>query len=146
MIKKEFGLDDISSIVKDYILPLMKTHRIFTFTGPLGAGKTTLIKEILRQCGVKQIIVSPTFTYVKKYTNNKNHEFNHFDLYRLTSPDSFFELGFDEYLSDASSTVFIEWPEILQEILEGESIRDDVCRIQLSYKSKDVNSRILHIN
>lgn len=146
MITKEFGLNDIRSIVASDILPLMKIYRIFTFTGPLGAGKTTIIKEILRQCGITQIIVSPTFTYVQQYMNDKNHVFNHFDLYRLASSDSFFEFGFDEYLYDTSSTIFIEWPEVLEDILMEKSICGDVCRIKLRYKSKDITSRILQIN
>ena len=59
--------------------------RIFTFTGPLGAGKTTLVQALLKASDVRDVITSPTFTYVNIYTNEVGQKFYHFDLYRLTN-------------------------------------------------------------
>ena len=81
-----------------------------TFTGPLGAGKTTLIKELLKQCGVRDTVTSPTFTYLNQYENAQGETFYHFDLYRLADPEELEFLGIRDYLS-ADAILFVEWPE-----------------------------------
>jgi tRNA threonylcarbamoyladenosine biosynthesis protein TsaE len=89
---------------------------IVALKGPLGAGKTTLARAILRAAAnVPDLIVpSPTFTLVEVYETPRGI-FWHFDLYRLESPEQVFELGWEEAL--AEGIVLIEWPERLGEIL-----------------------------
>ena len=106
----------------------MDQCRIFTFTGPLGAGKTSLIRQMLMQKGVEQLVSSPTFTYVNLYENDKGQLFYHFDLYRIDSMDSFYRAGFNEYLYAPHSWAFIEWPEVIMPLL-GQS----VCHCQIEY-------------
>lgn len=137
-----FALDQVEEMVSLHLVPLLKTHRIFAFKGPLGAGKTTLIKEFFKQCGVEKIVTSPTFNYVKHYSASGGKRFHHFDLYRLSSADSFFELGFDEYLYDAGSWTVIEWPEIIEDELARSS---GVCFIQLGYLDEDLERRSFDI-
>ena len=87
--------------------------RIWTLTGTLGAGKTTLVQEILTQLGVVGPIQSPTYTYVTLYQLADGRTVYHFDLYRLSSYEQFVQAGFDEYLYDENGICFIEWPEIV---------------------------------
>jgi tRNA threonylcarbamoyladenosine biosynthesis protein TsaE len=128
-IPKEYiyGLDEIDRVVEG-LLELMSSCSVFTFTGPLGAGKTTIIRELLGRLGVHDPVTSPTFTYVNVYSNKKGQKFYHFDLYRINSLDAFCQAGFDEYLFQPSSWVFIEWPEPIMPILTH-----DTCNIFIDY-------------
>lgn len=114
--------------VAQQLVALMAECQIFTFTGPLGAGKTTLIRTMLKECGVTQPITSPTFTYLNVYENQKGQLFYHFDLYRLASIDEFRAAGFDEYLYQPQSWAFIEWPAVIMPVL-----KEKVCHITLDY-------------
>jgi tRNA threonylcarbamoyladenosine biosynthesis protein TsaE len=107
---------------------LMDSCKIFTFTGSLGAGKTTLIQLLLRQCNVKGPITSPTFTYVNVYHNDLQQTFYHFDLYRIKSVDDFIYAGFDEYFHQPNSWCFIEWPEVIAPLLTH-----NVCHVAIEY-------------
>jgi len=77
--------------------------------GPLGSGKTTLVRGYLHAAGIGGAIKSPTYTLVEPYHISKRR-FYHFDLYRLEGPEALEMLGFRDYL-DADSVCLIEWPE-----------------------------------
>jgi len=127
MEKIIYGLNELDEVVLN-LIQKMNTHQVFTFSGPLGAGKTTMIADLLKQCGITQPITSPTFTYVNIYYNLEGQTFYHFDLYRLDNLDEFVSLGFDEYLYQPNSWTFIEWPSIIMPLLTH-----DVCHITIDY-------------
>ena len=122
-----YSLEHIDEVV-ELLFKQMNTCSVFTFTGPLGAGKTALIKLLLARCGVHEIVTSPTFTYMAEYTNSERDRFYHFDLYRIASLDDFLRAGFDEYLYSPGSWSFIEWPEIIMPLLTH-----SVCHVTLDY-------------
>jgi len=148
-IKLKYGLDQIDQVAKEQIIPLMKKYSIFTFTGPLGAGKTTLIKSILRQAGVMGPVTSPTFSYVNSY-HAANHASNgitcnHFDLYRISTVEEFINLGFDEYFAKKDNVNFIEWPSVIESLLNKPELRAKVCDIKIDYIPDDISSRVIQI-
>lgn len=112
-----------------------KGPRIFAFYGPLGAGKTTLIKKVIALL-LKvdtSLITSPTFNYVNTY-ENKDQTVHHFDLYRLKNSASFEAMGFVDYLDQIC---FIEWPEIVSSLLPQNTLH-----IHIDYADKGRAYRI----
>ena len=79
-------------------------------SGDLGTGKTTLVKEVLNCLGIENFINSPTFTLVEPYEINDLKIF-HIDLYRVEKISELGAIGLEEYLQEANSINFIEWPE-----------------------------------
>ncbi len=147
-----FTLNQINEIVQNSILPLLKTKKIFTFTGPLGAGKTTMIKEIFKQCGVTDVVSSPTFGYVKSYkvsgVSSKTGDitFHHFDLYRVDSLESFIHEGLDEYLHQENSYCFIEWPGVIENLLNRPGVQERVCKISMTHLPDERSKRLMKIS
>ena len=145
-MKIEFKLSEIDKILDEYLLDKIKKYSIITFKGPLGAGKSTLIRKILQRMGVQNNITSPTFNYMNVYTNDKGEIFNHFDLYRLQDLQDFLNIGFGEYLNHLENKKiwnFVEWPEILENFLENKSLKPYVLNIILSYDETNLNKRII---
>lgn len=107
----KYTLYDLSDTLKlaHQIAKIIEANFIISLNGTLGAGKTTLTREILRCFGVTGSIKSPTFTLVEPYEVN-DCTIYHFDLYRFTNPDEWFDSGFDEYFA-GKYICFIEWAE-----------------------------------
>jgi tRNA threonylcarbamoyladenosine biosynthesis protein TsaE len=130
---KEFiyTIDELDLVVNE-LCTVADQCSVLTFTGVLGAGKTTLIQRLLRRSGVEGVITSPTFTYVNVYNNNQGNTFYHFDCYRIPTLDAFLEAGFGEYLYQPKSWSFIEWPEVIRPLVSSK-----VCHINLDYFGDD---------
>ncbi len=103
-----------AAAVASMILQSYTDRRIFTFSGDLGAGKTTLIKGFCEALGVKESTSSPSFSIVNEYRTEDGGTVYHFDLYRIGDPRELEGIGFLEYI-DSGDHCFIEWPEIAQE-------------------------------
>ncbi len=82
---------------------------VLTFRGEIGAGKTTIIRAMLRELGITSAIKSPTFSIVESYTC-KSFQLHHFDLYRIHDEMELDYIGFRDYFAD-DAICCIEWPE-----------------------------------
>jgi tRNA threonylcarbamoyladenosine biosynthesis protein TsaE len=102
-----YRLSDIESTASQ-ILKYIKSKNVL-FSGEMGSGKTTLIKELVKQSGSKDRVSSPTYSLVNEYQGITNSVY-HFDFYRIEDELEAYDMGFEEYL-DSSNQVFIEWPE-----------------------------------
>jgi tRNA threonylcarbamoyladenosine biosynthesis protein TsaE len=92
--------------------------------GDLGAGKTTLVRGILRGLGYVGKVKSPTYTLVEAYQIAKQVIY-HFDLYRLDDPEELGHIGFRDYLAD-SPIMLIEWPQKAQDFLPPANLKINI--------------------
>lgn len=99
-------------------------RKVFAFDGPMGAGKTTFIKQLCEELGTEDIVNSPTFAIVNVY-DTKEGEVYHFDCYRLKDIREAVDFGAEEYFY-SGNYCFIEWPDIIEPLLP-----EDVVRIQI---------------
>jgi tRNA threonylcarbamoyladenosine biosynthesis protein TsaE len=103
----------------------------------LGAGKTTLIKELIKQLGSNKQVSSPTFSLVNEYDGKKSKIY-HFDFYRIEDENEAYDIGFEEYL-ESNDYVFIEWPEKISNLWPKHYTR-------ISIEVKDYASRSLMLS
>jgi tRNA threonylcarbamoyladenosine biosynthesis protein TsaE len=94
------------------IAQVLQPGEAVCLAGPLGAGKSTLARALVRaRTTPAEDVPSPSFTLVQFYEGPRL-KVAHFDLYRLSSPDEAYEIGLDEALEDGAAV--IEWPERLE--------------------------------
>ncbi|MFD2065529.1 tRNA (adenosine(37)-N6)-threonylcarbamoyltransferase complex ATPase subunit type 1 TsaE [Pontibacter silvestris] len=98
------------------LLEEVREEPIVLFEGPMGAGKTTLIKELCRQLGVKDNVSSPTFALVNEYEAETGKLIYHFDFYRINDEREALDVGALEYF-DSGSLCLIEWPSLIPNLL-----------------------------
>lgn len=104
------------------ILECTSGKRILAFYGQMGAGKTTIIKALCKALGAEDIVSSPTFTLVNEYKTSKGTTLYHIDFYRIRKMEEVFDFGLEEYFA-SGSYCFMEWPELIEEILPPETVR-----------------------
>lgn len=119
-----FSIDNIAEVAGEVIaaarssLAAAPDHAtLITFSGDLGAGKTTLIQEIARQLGIAEALQSPTYVIYKRYElQGQDWSFLvHGDMYRLESSGEIDSLGWDDLLKNPQNILCIEWPEKIQD-------------------------------
>jgi tRNA threonylcarbamoyladenosine biosynthesis protein TsaE len=96
--------------------------KLFAFYGTMGAGKTTIIKAICETLGAIDIVSSPTFTLVNEYKKADGESIFHIDFYRIKKLEEVYDFGIEEYLA-GDSYCFMEWPELIEEILPSETVK-----------------------
>ncbi|OFX40375.1 MAG: tRNA (adenosine(37)-N6)-threonylcarbamoyltransferase complex ATPase subunit type 1 TsaE [Bacteroidetes bacterium GWA2_32_17] len=99
-----------------WVLQNIGNNKIVAFYTEMGAGKTTLIKEICKQLNCMSNVTSPTYTIVNEYNTFENNSIFHFDFYRLSSTKEIIDIGFEEYIN-SENYCFIEWPELAEALL-----------------------------
>jgi tRNA threonylcarbamoyladenosine biosynthesis protein TsaE len=131
------NLDNIRAAAREFIQH-MGEARVFAFYGKMGAGKTTFVKAICEELGVEDVITSPTFAIINEYSID-NHDiqrstFNvqriyHFDFYRIKKLEEVYDMGYEDYFY-SGALCFIEWPELIEEILPDDAVRVSIIEQQ----------------
>jgi tRNA threonylcarbamoyladenosine biosynthesis protein TsaE len=91
------------------LAPALAPGMVVWLEGELGAGKTTLVRALLRALGYSGSVKSPTYTLVELYVVSRIY-LHHFDFYRFTEPQEFLDAGLDEYFRD-DAVCLVEWPD-----------------------------------
>ena len=104
----------------------LKPGDVVAYFGDLGAGKTAFTRGLARGLGIRQPVTSPTYTLVNEYLDGKMPLF-HFDMYRLSSSDDLFDIGWEDYLT-RGGVCAVEWSENVEEALEEDAVRVDIRR------------------
>lgn len=131
-----FTLKEIHLVAKK-ILETPSLKKVITFNASMGAGKTTLIKAITKELGIKDNSSSPTFSLVNEYQTQDGQIIYHFDLYRLNSEIEAYDMGIDEYFY-SGNWCFIEWPEKTPNLIPL-----DHAQIDISINSDDTRTLVL---
>lgn len=117
----------------------IKTAPVWLFHGQMGAGKTTLIKEVCRQLGVDDAMSSPTFSIVNEYHTNQHGKVYHFDFYRLRQESEAFDIGTEEYFYSGSPCL-VEWPEKIPSL-----IPDTVGEVTITVENETLRTIAIQI-
>lgn len=122
MIKREILIKNENE-TKDFALELaqeLEAGDVLALIGDLGTGKTALTKYIAQGLGIRDSIVSPTFTIVREYTGGRLPLY-HFDVYRLADSEEMFNIGAEEYFYEKGGICVIEWADIVEDILPADT-------------------------
>jgi len=116
-MKVKFELDQLNKTSVE--LKKNINYNIVLISGDMGAGKTTLIKELLSHMSVIDNVSSPTFSIINEYSTNKDEIIYHMDLYRIKDIAELDNIGFFEYL-ESGRTCLIEWGEMIEELIDSD--------------------------
>ncbi|TAE72987.1 MAG: tRNA (adenosine(37)-N6)-threonylcarbamoyltransferase complex ATPase subunit type 1 TsaE [Bacteroidetes bacterium] len=134
---KWIEITEISIIAQKIIEKLEKFTRVWVWEGTLGAGKTTLIKEICKQLEVIDNVQSPSFSLINEYRTKNKEKIFHIDCYRINHEEELFDIGFEEYLF-SQQLCMVEWGTKFIDILPQKYILFEI--------KTEKNQRILSIS
>ena len=122
-----FEINNIEELsqVSDLLISLRDKSNIIAFYGNMGAGKTTLIKNLCAQLGVQDEVNSPTFALVNEYQTDTFDSIFHFDFYRIKSLEEVFDIGYEDYFY-GGSLCLLEWPELIDTLMPEHFIKVEI--------------------
>lgn len=110
---------------------------VIAYFGDLGAGKTAFTRGLAQGLGITDPVTSPTYTIVNEYLSGRIPLF-HFDMYRLSSSDELFDIGWEDYLS-RSGVCAVEWSENVEDALQ------DAIRVTIEKDADEPDTRHITI-
>lgn len=102
--------------VAEAVVEALGRRTVVAFRGEMGAGKTTLIREIAALLGATDTVTSPTFALVNQYKGTGNRRIHHFDFYRIDDIREAYDFGYEEYFF-SGDLCLVEWPEKIEPLL-----------------------------
>ena len=124
-----FDENEIDKAAKQF-LELTEGHKIFAFSGELGAGKTTFINALCRQLNAKDAATSPTYSIIQEYPTQNGQIIYHMDWYRLRDTEEALNAGVEDCL-ESGNICMIEWPEKALDLLSEQTIFSTFSLINL---------------
>ena len=116
------SLEHIHEAAREFIAA-MGDNTVFALYGKMGAGKTTFIKALCQELGVEDVVTSPTFAVINEFRSDIAGELiYHFDFYRIKKLEEVYDMGYEDYFY-SGALCFIEWPELVEELLPGNTIK-----------------------
>ena len=108
---KTLHIDSLAELPEaaEAVIEALGTRTVVAFRGAMGAGKTTLIREIAAQLGSADNVTSPTFAIVNQYSDRDGRPVYHFDFYRIDRPEEAYDFGYEEYFY-SGDLCLVEWP------------------------------------
>ena len=129
----------VKQAAKQFI-DFMGDNKVFAFKGSMGAGKTTLIKAICQELGVKESVTSPTFAIINEYKDREGESIYHFDFYRINKLEEAFDFGYEDYFY-SGNLCFIEWPEIVESLLPENCVKVTIEEIEKGFRVLKLNEK-----
>lgn len=115
------NIEDLPRAAEE-LLEAIGDRRIIALRGKMGAGKTTLVAEMMRQLKMDDEASSPTFAIANEYHSSETGQtVYHFDFYRIDSPAEAFDIGIEDYW-DSGNLCLMEWTENIEDILPEETL------------------------
>ena len=99
---------------------------VIAYRGDLGAGKTAFTRGLARGLGCREQVTSPTYTIVNEYLGGRLPLF-HFDMYRLSSADDLWDIGWEDYL-DRGGVCAVEWSEQVAGAMPADTVYVTIAR------------------
>ena len=119
------GIGDLPRAAAEF-LAAIGDRRIVALRGKMGAGKTTLVAELMRQLKMDDEASSPTFAIANEYHSSETGQtVYHFDFYRLESSVEAYDIGIEDYW-DSGNLCLMEWTENIEDILPDETLFVDI--------------------
>ena len=127
------SLQQINAAARQFINEVISqtSANVYAFYGKMGSGKTTFIKALCEELGVEDVITSPTFAIVNEYTLPQSSQQGkevvyHFDFYRIHRIEEVYDMGYEDYFYAPGALCFIEWPELIEDLLPDDTVRIDI--------------------
>ncbi len=117
-------ISELADVAKRIVDKLSESRKVF-FYGEVGAGKTTLIKQICSLMHIKDEITSPSYPIINQYFweyKGVQSSLNHIDLYRLNELEEAISIGIEDCLED-DSYCFVEWPALIEPFAEDKFLK-----------------------
>ena len=129
---KTLHIDSLAELPEaaEAVIEALGTRTVIAFRGAMGAGKTTLIREIAAQLGSADNVTSPTFAIVNQYSDRDGRPVYHFDFYRIDRPEEAYDFGYEEYFY-SGDLCLVEWPEKIETLLP-----DDTMTVRITADSE----------
>ena len=132
------GVEELSK-VSDLLISWRDKSNIIAFYGNMGAGKTTLVKNLCAKMGVQDEVNSPTFALVNEYQTESFDSIFHFDFYRIKSLEEVFDIGYEDYFY-GGNLCLLEWPELIDPLMP-----DHFIQVEITLGDTD-DSRVIKVS
>lgn len=140
-----FDLENIERTAQDF-LKKYEGHKLFAFSGDLGAGKTTFINALCKSLDVTETVTSPTYSIIQEYSTKNNEVIYHIDLYRIKSEREAMDAGIEDCIN-SNEICMVEWPERVPEIFPADTIYTNIEVVSATKRNlKSVTANSIYQN